>query len=149
MSNIRIVEINGVKMEVDMRHAKLVENYKVGDNVKVLVKQYSSDYKTLPGVIIGFDNFTQLPTITVAYVEIGYGTCELKFASINSSTKDTEITHCNPAELAIDKALILNYFDREITKKQMEVADLEAKRSYMLKHMNKYFHEYLAKETVE
>lgn len=146
--HIKIVEINGVKMEIDLRHATVVEKYKVGDNVKVLIKQYSSDYKTHPGVIIGFDDFKNLPTITVAYVDIGYNTCELKFIAINATTKDTEIAYCNPAELAIDKTMVLSHFDREITKKQMEVSDLEAKRNYMLKHMNKYFHEYLEKEVV-
>lgn len=38
----RIIEINGVKLDVDLSQCKVVENYKVGDAVKVLVKEYSS-----------------------------------------------------------------------------------------------------------
>lgn len=41
----KIVEINGIKMEVDMRHAKTIDTYKIGDRVKVLVKQYSDTYR--------------------------------------------------------------------------------------------------------
>ena len=52
----RIIEVNGVKMEIDLRNAKVVENYKVGDYVKVLIKEYNS-YKSYIGNIIGFDNF--------------------------------------------------------------------------------------------
>ena len=34
----RIVEIGGVKIEVDLRTAKRVDSYRVGDPVKVLTK---------------------------------------------------------------------------------------------------------------
>ena len=36
MEEKRLVEINGIKMEVDMRSARRVDTFKVGDNVKVL-----------------------------------------------------------------------------------------------------------------
>ncbi len=32
--NKRIIEVAGVKMEIDLRTAKKIENFKVGDNVK-------------------------------------------------------------------------------------------------------------------
>ncbi len=146
MSEIKIVEIGGVKMEIDMRHARVIDNYKVGDCVKVLKKDYS-DYKAFAGVIIGFDDFKQLPTITVAYVDVSYNSAELKFAHINAQSKDIEIVHVNPAEMVIDRTSVLKHFEREIVKKQLEVTDLENKRDYMLANMHKYFHEYLAKET--
>lgn len=41
MEERRIVEINGVKIEVDMRTAKRVDSFRVGDNVKVLDKDYN------------------------------------------------------------------------------------------------------------
>ena len=37
-----IVEINGIKMEVDLRHATRVEEFKIGSKVKVLKKQYEN-----------------------------------------------------------------------------------------------------------
>ena len=42
--NKRIVEIDGVKIEVDLRKAKRVDSFQVGDNVKILEKKYNDDY---------------------------------------------------------------------------------------------------------
>ena len=51
------IEINGVKMDVDMRHAKVrkTESLKVGDRVKLLQKKYGNSYEVNAGVVIGFD----------------------------------------------------------------------------------------------
>ena len=38
--NKRIIEINGIKMEVDLRNAKRIDTFKVGDPVKVLDMTY-------------------------------------------------------------------------------------------------------------
>ena len=46
----RVVEIEGVKVEVDLRTAKKVDTYRVGDAIRVLVKSYSG-WDTHPGVI--------------------------------------------------------------------------------------------------
>ena len=35
---MRVIEINGIKVEVDLRTAKQINQYKVGDNVKLLIK---------------------------------------------------------------------------------------------------------------
>ena len=37
----RIIEVNGVKLEVDMRYARKIEELRVGSRVKVLIKNYS------------------------------------------------------------------------------------------------------------
>ena len=60
------VEINGVKFEVDMDTAKRIDTFKVGDNVLLLDKRYNSS-EIYTGVILGFYNFKELPTIQVAY----------------------------------------------------------------------------------
>lgn len=138
------IEINGVKLEVDMRTARKIENYKVGDRVKVLVKEYSS-YKPFPGVIVAFDMFEKAPTITVAYLDVGYNGAELKFAYINggvgSEDKDQpELAPYND-DIHVDKADVIDKLDREINKKQLEIEDLERKKVYFLKNFNKYFAE--------
>jgi hypothetical protein len=134
----RIVEINGVKIEVDLRTAKRVDNFKVGDHVKVLIKEYSS-YKSNLGVIIGFDEFKNLPSIVVAYLNISYSCVEIKFLTINSETKDVEIAPCQDQDLVFEKADILGNFDREIEKKREEIRDIERKKNYFLHHYSKYF----------
>lgn len=127
--NIRIVEINGVKVEVDLRTAKRVDQFKIGDPCKVLVKDYSG-YKAHHGVIVSFDEFENLPTITVCYLDGGYSP-GLKFAYINSKTEDTEIAPAND-EILVEKADIVEQLDSDIIKKQAELDDLKRKKAYFL-----------------
>ena len=58
--NIRTIEINGIKLEVDLRTAKRIDQFKVGDNVKVL-KKNGGNFQGVPvtdiagELILGFD----------------------------------------------------------------------------------------------
>lgn len=94
MSEKTIIEINGVKLEVDLREATVIENYKVGQSVKVLYKQYSS-YESQPGVIIGFSNYKMLPTIEILTCDYSG---EVKFRAYNAESKDIEIAPFNKYE---------------------------------------------------
>lgn len=136
MSELTMIEINGIKMEVDLRSAKKVESYKVGDNVKVLIKEYGDSYTSCPGVIIGFDNFQNLPTITVCYLKPGYS-AEIKFASINPKSVDIEIVHMQDHEKLLDSATTTSQLDREILKKETEVLELKQKKAFFLDHYGK------------
>ena len=44
MEEKRIIDINGMKMEVDLRTAKRIDTFKVGDNVKVLATEYNGTW---------------------------------------------------------------------------------------------------------
>lgn len=134
---IRQIEINGVKFEVDLRTAKQITCYRVGDKVKVLIKSYGSTFNSCHGVIVALDSFNQLPTVTVCYITNDY-TGELRFAAINSETKDIEIAPCTD-DVIVDKADILSRIDREITRKEAELEDLNRKRSYFLQRFGAYF----------
>jgi len=134
----RVVEINGVKIEVDLRTAKRVDSFKVGDHVKVLKKEYSS-YKSYLGVIIGFDEFLQLPSLVVAYLDITYSGVSIHFLTINAETKEIEICPCQDEDLVFEKSDILGNFDREIEKKREEIRDIERKKNYFIHHYSKYF----------
>ena len=131
-----IIEINGVKMEIDLRQAKRVDTFKVGDNVKVLVKQYEG-YKSFPGAIVGFDEYKNLPTLVVCYLETGYNAA-VKFAYINAESKDIEICPMNDEDV-FEKAYVIESIDREINKKEAEVLDLKGKKAYFLAHYNMCF----------
>lgn len=134
----QIVEINGIKLEIDMRHAKKIDSYKVGDNVKVLIKSYGDTYNTYPGVIIGFDNFEKLPTITVCYVDIGYSNAEVKFININAKSSDYEIVHMQEHEKIVDKKRALDLLTNVIDKAKAEVDNLERKRAYFIEKFNQH-----------
>lgn len=135
----RIIEINGIKIEVDLRTAKRIDEFKLGDNVKILKKNGSNDFKVIPGVIIDFVEFKELPTIQIATFESDYWGDKLEFINFNSSTKDIEMTSCGEHELHLEKSRVVDKMNNEIQKKQNEVDTLIAKKNYMLKHFGKYF----------
>lgn len=139
MSEKQIIEINGIKLEVDMRYAKKIENYKIGDNVKVLIKKYSDTYENFPGVIIGFDQFEKLPTIIVCYVELSYSTAEIRFLNINSKVQDHEIVHMAEHEKAIDKKRAIDLLDRMVLKAETELTEIQRKRQYFIEKFNQHF----------
>lgn len=137
----RIVEINGVKIEVDLRTAKRVEEFKVGDAVKILVKKYGDSYESHFGMIVGFDEFKALPTIIIAYVDTSWsGSGEpLKFAYLNAKTEGIEICAHDAKDIGLKQADILHSFDRLMTKKSEELRDLERRRFYFNEMFGRYF----------
>jgi hypothetical protein len=139
----QVIEINGVKLEVDMRYAKRVDLLRIGSRVKVLVKTYS-EYKIYPGVVVGFDPFQNLPSITVAYIDVNYNEAALKFVAINGSTKDTEIVLAVDADhLGLDRDEILKKMGRQISTKQLELEQLEQTREFFLKKFGAYFTDFV------
>ena len=142
MSEKTIIEVNGVKLEVDLRHAKRIDTLAVGDRVKVLVKQYS-DYAVHAGTIIGFEPFQNLPTVIVAYLVKDYNSTSIKFLYYNAQSKEVEVIKAiDDDQLDIDKATVLQQFDREMQKKRDELADLEEKRSFFVSNFKAYWPEF-------
>lgn len=137
----QIIEINGIKMEVDMRHAKRIDHMVVGTKVKLLAKGNSyNSTEVHSGVVVGFEPFESLPTIIVCYLKVDYSSAELKFAYINKETADKyEIVVSVDDELPIAKKDVLSKIDRELEKKRAEIEDMERKRDYFLRHFNTYF----------
>lgn len=119
----RIIEINGIKVEVDLRTAKRVESFKVGDPVKFLRKEYNDTFKSCPGVIVGFDEFQNRPTIIVAYIDASYSKTDLQFAYINKDSKDQEIAPMQEFEKNISYTEIQKQFDMtdELKSKREEI----------------------------
>jgi hypothetical protein len=134
----RIIEINGVKMEVDLRQAKVIENYKVGDYVKILIKEYS-DYKSYIGNIVGFDNFEKHPTIIIAYLKNEYSSATIEFKHFNSESEGVEITTLNEWDIPLEKSTILENFNKEILKKEQELSEMKQKAEIFERLFGKYF----------
>lgn len=134
----RIIDVNGVKMEVDMRHVKVIENYKVGDNIKVLIKEYS-DYKSYVGCIIGFDQFEKSPTIVIAYLKTDYLSASIQFLYFNQHTQDAEITTLNDWDIPVTKSDVLKKFNKEIEDAEQKIKETENKKEVFEKLFGKYF----------
>lgn len=141
MSDKRVIEIDGVKLEIDLRQAKKVENFKVGDTVKLLKKEYDS-YKVHTGIIVGFDEFKTTPTIIIAYLEVGYNTAEIKFAYLNKESKGLEIATINEWDIPYSKQDVLDKLDRSIEKKEEELREAKSKKEVFLKLFGQYFEEF-------
>jgi len=139
----QVLEINGIKMEIDMRHAKRVDLFRVGDRVRVLKKkgQYDSTTKVLSGVVVGFEPFQTLPTIIIATIDAYYDSVDMKFHYINAENEQYELVASQDDFLPFRKADITNKFDKEIEKKRIEIEDIERKKHYFLSNFNRYFNE--------
>lgn len=131
-----IIEINGVKLEVDLTNARVVDEYHIGDVVKVLKKQYS-DYKSFAGTIVGFDPFKNLPTIIIAYLN-DYNTT-IEFLYYNAESKDVEICMANPNDITFTKDTVVDAMNKDIQKKKAEITELEIKRDYFINHFSQCF----------
>lgn len=137
----QIVEINGTKFQVDMRVATRIEELRIGDRVRVLHKVgYSKEIKVSSGIIVGFEPFKQLPTIIVAYIEEDWSSVGLKFIYFNSSLEEFQIIKSiDEDDLSINKADLLSKIDRDISKKEEELKEMNRKKKFFLDNFSKYW----------
>lgn len=138
---IREIEINGIKVEVDLRTCKRIDTFKIGDNVKVLKNQYGEEYKVYSGVIVDFVNFKERPALVVAYFENSYSGVNIKFETITKDSKDIEIAPCLPHEMKLNKDRVVDKFDIEIAAKEREADELRQKKQYFIDNFEKFFEE--------
>lgn len=138
--NTKLIEINGTKLEVDLRVATRVETLKVGTRVKTLNKKYGDTYEVRHGIVIGFEPFKELPTIIIAVATLDYNQAKIEFLYYNSKSQDVDIVVALDDDLAaLDKQVFCDFIDREIVKKQTEIAELESRRAYFLDKFASYW----------
>jgi hypothetical protein len=139
--NKRIVEIDGVKLEVDLRTAKVVDHYKIGDPVRVL--HPSTDYNSAainPGVIVGFCEFESHPAIEILELKSEYNGINFNMVTIISGQKsNVQIAPYDKYEGLISQADVVTRFDRQIQQKELELADLKLKKKYFIDDFSKAF----------
>ena len=141
-----VIEVNGVKLEVDLRYAKRIDQLQIGSRVKCLVKSYDS-FSTFPGVVVGFDPFPSKPTIVVAYLNTKYSSADLHFVSFNSETKDFEIVaDLDNNSLEIDRANVIRLMDRDISKREADLEDAKEKKKFFLEKFGTFFEENLSEK---
>jgi len=126
-------------MEIDLRQAKTIENYKVWDNVKILVQSYWDNYNSYIWQIIWFDDFTVNPTIVVAYLKVESSTATIEFAYINQKSQKYEITSLNNRDVPVTKSQIMEKFSQEISRKEQEILEIRNKREVFERLFGKYF----------
>jgi len=127
MSDMTVVEVNGVKLEVDLRTAKRIDTLRVGSRVKCCVKRYG-DYMVCPGVVINFEPFKTLPSICVCYIDRDH---DLVFKSYNSKSEDFEIiADNNDNSLEQDRDSVMRTLTRNIEKAQVALNEAIEKKKF-------------------
>ena len=138
-----IIELNGVKLEVDLRTAKRVDTLRVGDRVRLLEKStYSSEVTVHHGIIAGFEPFPSAPTIIVAYLKQSYRETTIEFVYLNPNSEDAKKWEIVPSidnDLPVNKEDVVASINRKIEGKLAEIQDLERQRDYFLREFGKYF----------
>lgn len=135
-----VVEVNGVKLEVDLRTAKRIDTLVVGSKVKLLKKKTTYEsIKVYPGVIVGFEPFKELPTIIVAYLKTDWNSSSVEFAYINAANEEFDMIASVDDDLMINKSDTLKTFQKEIDTKMREIEQIKSKMEYFLSHFGKHF----------
>jgi hypothetical protein len=133
-----IIEINGVKLEVDMRYARRVEEMRIGDRVKVLSKSYGG-HEVNPGIVVGFEPFAKLPTIVVAVAKVDWNKSEINFVHYNAESKDVEIVVAADPDFELDRERIIKGFDKQIASKHREIQEIEERKRYFETNFRAYW----------
>lgn len=136
----KIIEINGVKFEVDSRTATIrqLSTLKVGAKVKVL-----KDDRVYCGVIIGFEPFATDPVVVVCYMDGGYySSPDLKFLYYKKDSKEQIIVSTEDDDGSIERDTIVGQLDRMIATKEREIQDCTDKKNYFLKNFQVYWNKF-------
>lgn len=140
----KVIEINGLQIEVDGSAEVTAGPFKIGDPVKVLHKgSTNTEPKIMPGVIIGFGGFLTLPSIEVMVLGEEYTWPAFRFIVINEKTKDFEIVRCTRYEQVLGCSKIVERLERDIAKRELELLDLKNKKIFFASNFQKAFEEIL------
>jgi hypothetical protein len=139
--NKRIVEISGVKLEVDLRTAKVIDHFKVGDPVRIYHPK--NDYRGADiraGVIVGFCEFSKNPAIEVMELKTDYSGVSFETVVIAEDINNNlQIAAYDKYEGLISQADVVTKFDRLIQQKELELSDLKLKKKYFINDFAKAF----------
>lgn len=127
---------------VESQPEQEITTIKVGTPVRVLIKEYGDTYKTHNGMVISIDRFKELPTINIAYVEVGYKDAAMKFAAYNKQSKGIEIvpnTDLNIEDLHKLQNSVEDQLCKEIESKEKELREAERKLLFFKAYFKKSF----------
>lgn len=144
----KIIDINGVKFEVDARTATVrqLQTIRIGAKVKVL-----KDDQVKYGTVIGFEPFPENPVVVICYIDSQYysSSPEFKFLYYSAKSKEQVVISSEDDDAAIERDDVVMKIEKEIAKKQTEIQDLEDKKRYFLSKFKAYWESFKIEETVE
>jgi ribosomal protein L19 len=115
------LEIKGKKFKIN-QSIEISDTYEVGDNVRLLVKEYS-EMKAYSGLIVAIDDFTDNPAVTVCYITDSCNP-EIKFKTLTPNDKDTQVAKSGNFDESLSINTIISSFENKITSKKGELETL-------------------------
>lgn len=134
------IEVNGMLMEFDEK-LLLKQEIRVGDNVQVLKKGYSS-WDCYAGVVTQLLPFKDKPAMEIMYLENSYSSCEIKKIIIvqGAEGEDTpRVVKMDDKFLPFTKERCVDLLQKDITKKENELNEAKLKLEYFQTYFNHYF----------
>lgn len=119
---MKTLEINGKIFKVN-QSLEVTEEYFVGDNVRVLIKEYS-ELKAYSGLIVGIDDFSNNPAVTVCYVTDSYSSPEIKFKTLTAKDQESQITKSGQFDETLSINTVISSFENKILNKKGELETL-------------------------
>lgn len=133
----RIIEVNGVKVEIDLRQAKQIETFAVGDTVKVFEKQYNDSYEVFPGVITGFAQCLDFASIEVIIMRVSYSEVKFENISINSGSTKYVLATFTQYDGMLNKERIMKALDEKINSAEIALETAKRNKELFLSEIGK------------
>lgn len=136
------IEVNGMVLEFDEK-LLLKQEIRVGDNVQVLKKEYSS-YQCYAGVVTQLLPFNNKPAMEIMYLETSYISCEIKKLVIvqgEDGADAPKVVKMDDKFLPFTKERCIDLLQSNITKREHELEEAKLKLEYFMTYFNHYFDE--------
>ena len=136
------IEVNGMLLEFDEK-LLLKQEIRVGDNVQVLKKSYSS-WECYAGVVTQLLPFADKPAMEIMYLENSYSSCEIKKLVIVQGAESEDaprVVKMDDKFLPFTKERCIDLLQKDITEKENKLEEAKLKLEYFLKYFNHYFEE--------
>jgi len=142
--NKQIIEINGAKIEVDFDKATKIDTFKIGDNVKIFHKEYttSTEYKVFPAIIVGFTQTDTLIAIECMMMKYDYNGVTFKSIYFTNDAKMNEdkiniLAAVHEGEMLFSYESILDKLDSNINVAEIALSEAKNRKEYFLKYYQK------------
>lgn len=145
------IEVNGMLMEFDEK-LLLKQEIRVGDNVQVLKKSYSS-WECYAGVVTQLLPFKDKPAMEIMYLENNYSNCEIKKIIIvggeDQGTEAPRVVKMDDKFLPFTKERCVDLLQKDIIEKENKLEEAKLKLEYFQTYFNHYFEEIPKQEEKE
>lgn len=113
----KIIEINGVKMEIMPQEIKTIQHFKVGERVKLFKKEYSS-WKVMPAIITGITVTDDVSILEILGLIMTYSDVKVERIILTSAdtAREVFIAKIDDYEFNYSQDTAIELLDKNIDK---------------------------------